>query len=187
MMGRILNKRLMVSVADKADQTEVAVDSEAGRKTVMLDQTQLGGAIEGPVNKWTGRPHPYSAKRVRELWAEMQAARKVAATARRNFGSVPEEEVDALVNLVLGHAVNVGAVPKEPKIVDILVIETGDGKRLTFDAESIRLLEVANDALGRMWTQMHHPKSPNRVGPIILKRFEKALEAFDQHQVRRVH
>lgn len=146
-----------------------------------------GGFLEGPVNRWTGRRHPYSAKRVRELWAEIQAARKVAATARRNFGSVPEEEVDALVNLVLGHAVNDRPAPKEPKIVDILVVETGGGKRLTFDAESLRLLQVAQDALGRMWTQMQHPKSPNRVGPIILKRFEKAVEAFDQYQARRVH
>ena len=40
-MGRILNKRLMVSVADKADQTEVAVDSEARRKTRRGDERVL--------------------------------------------------------------------------------------------------------------------------------------------------
>jgi hypothetical protein len=40
-MGRILNKRLMVSVADKADQTEVAVDSENGRKTRRGDERVL--------------------------------------------------------------------------------------------------------------------------------------------------
>jgi hypothetical protein len=102
---------------------------------------------------------------------------------------VPGAIFDDIDEQMSRHAANLifGSNPSRP-VVDLLVVEVTPGKHIAFDTEAVTLLKLAEDALGRMFYSMRRQLgSQIKVGPILLKRFERAVESFDQFQKRRLN